>query len=153
MPAFPLFALRLQEPNEDVLIVCQKQIADTQNMVEKSVKILHRFARALRPAVLDDLGLVPALRSYFKEFTEQTDIRVRFTHNLAAGKEDLDNIRRTVLYRVAQEALINVAKHADASLVTARIKKSRGSIHMDIKDNGVSFKVKRVLAEKMPQRR
>jgi signal transduction histidine kinase len=53
-----------------------------------------------------------------------------------------------VLYRVAQEALVNVAKHAQASLVKVRIQKLRGVIRMDVKDNGKSFQVQGVLSTK-----
>ena len=73
---------------------------------------VHRFARELRPAVLDDLGLIPALHSFMKSFTEETGIRVSLT--AFAGVEELSNAKRTVLYRVAQEALTNVARHAHA---------------------------------------
>ena len=57
----------------------QKKIASTQRLVEKSVDIVHRFARELRPTVLDDLGLIPALHSFMKSFTEDTGVRVSLT--------------------------------------------------------------------------
>ena len=56
-----------------------RNIARTQRLVEKSVNIVHRFARELRPAVLDDLGLIPALHSFMKSFREQTGIQVSLT--------------------------------------------------------------------------
>ena len=57
----------------------QKKIASAQRMVEKSVDIVHRFARELRPPVLDDLGLIPALHSFVKLFAKRTGVRVRLT--------------------------------------------------------------------------
>ena len=57
----------------------QKKISSTQRMVEKSVDIVHRFARELRPTVLDDLGLIPALHSFMKGFSKQTGIHIRLT--------------------------------------------------------------------------
>ncbi len=57
----------------------QRNIASTQRLVEKSVDIVHRFARELRPAVLDDLGLIPALHSFMKDFTKRTGVRVSLT--------------------------------------------------------------------------
>src|ERR1044071_2584701 len=90
-----------------------RNIARTQRLVEKSVHIVHEFARELRPAVLDDLGLIPALHSFVKLFSKRTHIRVHL--KVFAGVEQLDNNQRPILYRVAQEALTNVSRHAQAS--------------------------------------
>lgn len=120
-----------------------KNIARTQRLVEKSVDIVHRFAYDLRPAVLDLLGLIPALHSFMKTFTKETGIRVSLT--AFAGVNELDSARRTVLYRVAQEALTNVARHAQASRVEASILRLPKAIRMQIRDNGKSFDMERVL--------
>ena len=120
-----------------------RNIARTQRLVEKSVDIVHQFARELRPAVLDDLGLIPALHSYMKSFTTRTGVR---THLIAfAGVEQLDTARRTVLFRVAQEAMTNIARHAQASRMEVNIQKLHSAARMDVKDNGKSFQVERVL--------
>ncbi|MGD0057817.1 MAG: histidine kinase [Verrucomicrobiia bacterium] len=121
----------------------QNKISSAQRMVEKSVDIVHRFARELRPTVLDDLGLIPALHSYVKTFSRQTGVHVRLT--IFAGVEKLDNARRTTLYRVAQEALTNVARHAQASVVDVSIEKLSNRICMKIKNDGKSFQVDRAL--------
>ena len=105
--------------------------------------IVHQFARELRPAVLDDLGLVPALHSFMKSFTARTGVRTRLT--AFAGVEELDAAKRTVLYRVAQEALTNVSRHAKASRVEVSIQKLPDGIRMRVKDDGRSFQVERVL--------
>ena len=128
----------------------RKKIAQTQRLVEKSVDIVHRFARGLRPTVLDDLGLIPALQSYIKEFTKETKIRVHFT--AIAEVERLNSAQRTVLYRVAQSALSNVHKHARASEVKVSIHKLQGAILMEIHDNGISFDMERVLFAKRHKR-
>ncbi len=121
----------------------QKKISSTQRLVEKSVDIVHRFARELRPAVLDDLGLVPALHSFMKSFATRTGVRPSLT--AFAAVEQLDTAKRTVLYRVAQEALTNVGRHAQASRVDVSIQKLRGDVRMEIKDNGKSFDVQGAL--------
>jgi signal transduction histidine kinase len=121
----------------------QAKISSTQRLVEKSVAIVHRFARELRPAVLDDLGLIPALHSSLKSFTARTGVHTRLT--AFAGVEHLDATRRTVLFRVAQEALTNVARHARASWVELLIQKLPGRVRMRIKDDGKSFDVARAL--------
>ena len=120
-----------------------RNIARTQKLVEKSVDIVHRFARELRPAVLDDLGLIPALHSFMKNFTTRTGVIARLT--AFAGVEQLDTARRTVLYRVAQEALTNVSRHAKASHAEVIIQKMPGCICMKIKDDGKSFEIRRIL--------
>jgi len=120
-----------------------KNIARTQKLVEKSVNIVHRFAYDLRPAVLDYLGLIPALHSFMKSFTRETGIRVSLT--AFAGGDKLDSDRRTALYRVAQEALANVARHAQASRVAVSLRQLPKAVCMQIKDNGKSFDVERIL--------
>src|SRR5277367_5219518 len=71
----------------------RKKITRTQRLVEKAVTIVHRFARGLRPTVLDDLGLIPALQSFIKDFTKETNIRIHFT--AFAGVEQLNSTQRT----------------------------------------------------------
>jgi signal transduction histidine kinase len=118
-----------------------RNIARTQRLVEKSVNIVHQFARELRPAVLDDLGLVPALHSFMKSFTARTGVRTRLT--TFAGVEQVDTARRTVLFRVAQEALTNVARHAHASRVDVHIQKLPDGIYLKVQDDGKAFDVQR----------
>lgn len=115
----------------------QTKITKTQLLVEASVGIVHRFARELRPSLLDDLGLIPALQSYLKSFIEATGIQV--TIMAFAEIEQSDNDIRTVFYRIAQEALTNVSRHAKASHAEVTIRKVEGRLCMDIKDNGQGF--------------
>ena len=115
------------------------KIAHTQQMVEQSVDIVHRFARELRPSMLDDLGLVPALQSFMKTFIADTGIRVTLT--AFEGIEEMDSGQRTVLYRIAQEALTNVSRHSKATSVKIDIKAEKSVIFMEITDDGQGFEV------------
>jgi signal transduction histidine kinase len=115
----------------------ERNIARTQQLVQESVDIVHRFARELRPTVLDDLGLIPALHTFMKSFKERTGIQVSLS--AFATVEQVSDDKRTVLYRVAQEALTNVARHAHASQAEVKIQKLDGAICMKIKDNGKGF--------------
>jgi signal transduction histidine kinase len=124
----------------------KQKIASTQRLVERSMNTVHRFARELRPPLLDDLGLIPALGSFLKDFTKRTRILVNFT--AVATVEQLASDKRVVLYRVVQEAFTNVAKHAHASLVEISIQRRPGVVRMEIHDNGKSFAVERVLLAK-----
>lgn len=116
-----------------------RKIATTQRIVEKSVNIVHRFARDLRPAVLDDLGLMPALQSHLKGVMEATGMRI--TLKAFVGIEALDGVMRTVLYRVVQEAISNVVQHAASPRVAITITKGEGGVTMKIQDYGKGFLV------------
>jgi len=91
----------------------------------------------LRPAVLDDLGLIPALHSFMKNFTTRTGVHTHLT--AFAGVEQLDTAKRTVLYRVAQESLTNVARHAQASSVSGSLKLIEGDLVLEVADDGKGF--------------
>jgi signal transduction histidine kinase len=127
-----------------------RSIARTQQLVKHSVNVVHRFARELRPAVLDDLGLIPALHTFMKHFRAETGIRVSLS--AFAAVEQVNGDKRTVLYRVAQEALTNVARHAQASQAEVKIQKLDGAVCMTIKDDGQGFQEGRVLHAKKSKR-
>jgi PAS domain S-box-containing protein len=118
-------------------------IASTQLLVEKSVNIVHDFARELRPAVLDDLGLIPALHAFMKHFMTRTGVHTRLTACKAVEK--LDPARRMVFFRVAQEAFTNVDRHAGATRVEVSIRKLSDRICMKIHDDGKSFEFERAM--------
>lgn len=122
------------------------KIAATRRMVEQSVKLVHRFARELRPVLLDELGLIPALHAFMKTLTRQTGLHIRFT--AFAEVEKLGNAKRTALFRVVQSALNNVARHAKATHVIVKIEKRDGLIGLEVRDDGQSFQVDRVLLSK-----
>ena len=145
--------IRLATLKKDALINTKgldRNIARTQRLVEKSVDIVHQFARELRPAVLDDLGLIPALHTFVKLFSKRTRIHVHL--KVFAGVEELGGDQRTILYRVAQEALTNVSRHAQASRVVVSIQKLADGICMKISDDGKSFQVERLLNTRGRQR-
>jgi PAS domain S-box-containing protein len=124
----------------------KKKIAQTQKLVIKSVRIVHRYAQELRPTQLDDLGLISTLHSFMKDYMKRTGVRVHFT--TFAGIEQLNGVRRAVIYRVVQSALSNVAQHAQASQVKVSLSKIADGIRLEIADNGKSFDVDRVLRSK-----
>lgn len=126
------------------------KIARTQRLVENSVNAVHRFARELRPAVLDDLGLIPALHAYCKGLAIRRGLRIKIT--AFGGAEALGAAERTVLFRVAQEALTNVVRHARATAVTVNIVRVEEAIRLEIADNGRSFSVQKALLAKSRKR-
>lgn len=134
-----LASLRVEAATASRPADLEQSITATQLLVEQSVDIVHRFARDLRPAMLDDLGLIPALRSHLQDFTENTGIQAILA--ASAAIEQCDSGIRTALYRVAQEALTNVARHAHATRVEITIRELSSHISMHIADDGSGFDV------------
>ena len=115
----------------------EAKIASTQHLVDKSVDIVHRFARDLRPTMLDDVGLIPTLQSYLKSFMERSGLRVSLTAFKEVEKLSSDD--RTVLYRIVQESLTNIVRHAKATRVKISIRKEASGVCMEISDDGQGF--------------
>jgi PAS domain S-box-containing protein len=113
-------------------------LASTQRLLQGTMNTVHDFARELRPAMLDELGLLPALRSHVKSFSERTGLRVEFQADPVA--EELNNEQKTAVFRIAQESLTNVAKHARASRVKVFLRRAGSGICLEIADNGRSFR-------------
>lgn len=118
-------------------------IIATQDLVEQSVASVHRFAMELRPTLLDTLGLIPALRAHLKALTEHSDLRIEMI--VTDAFEELTGTQATVLYRIAQAALSNTIQHAEATEVVLYLSSLHASVRMEIRDNGKSFSVDRVL--------
>ena len=91
----------------------------------------------LRPAMLDDLGLVPALLWYFERYSSQTDVRVDFNHDGLNGR--LEPEIETAAFRIVQEALTNVARHARVEEVKVRMRPQNGALTLEVSDKGVGF--------------
>ena len=126
------------------------KIALTQRLVEQSVNAVHRFARELRPAVLDDLGLIPALHAYLNTVAGRKRLKLRLT--AFAGVEALDSAHRTVLFRVVQEAITNVVRHAKAGAAEVVITRIEGAIRLEVRDDGRSFSVPQMLSTRTNKR-
>ncbi len=113
------------------------KIADIERLLLVAMNRVHSFARELRPPVLDDLGLVPALRSYLKDYAERTGLLVHFERS--ALDAPLSPEQKTVLFRVAQESLNNVARHAQATEVEISLRRVKNDLQLRVKDNGKGF--------------
>jgi len=98
---------------------------------------VRRISRDLRPGVLDDLGLGPAIKSLTDDFSARTGIATEFETVVFRGR--LDEEARIALYRVAQEALTNVERHANATLVSVQLRGSRTGAYMRIADDGAGI--------------
>lgn len=112
-------------------------VADLRELVVATLQDVRRLAVQLRPKALDDFGLVPALERLVQTFAETSGIRVDLEAQL--GEERLPAEVETTLYRIVQEALTNVVKHAEASRVSILLVRREGSATAVIEDDGRGF--------------
>jgi signal transduction histidine kinase len=116
---------------ESIRLLAQRGMAETRNM-----------ALLLRPSMLDDFGLVPALTWQAKETAKRTGLRVQVS--AADLPRDLPEEHKTCIYRIVQEALNNAAKHAQASAVQVRLQRTGDRIELSVQDDGSGFDAERV---------
>jgi signal transduction histidine kinase len=111
------------------------------------MKEVHDLALELRPSVLDDLGLLAALRHLHKDYQDRFHIPVDFA---VLGLEDgrLPSEMETALYRIVQEALTNIARHAQAETVSVLLEKRDASVMLIVEDDGRGFDVTSVLGSR-----
>jgi len=110
------------------------RLAGMRNLIDSTVASLRRIAADLRPVMLDDLGLVPAIEWLANDFTNRYGIVVE--RDLDADATVFSNVAASTLFRIVQEALNNVARHAEASLVELSLKVSGPSCVLRIADDG-----------------
>ena len=125
-----LQALSDLAPHRDAVI----RLTDLVRCMDQSA---HRLARDLRPAELDDLGLVAALSSHLDEWSHRTGIRAEFTSR--DGQARWPSHVESALYRIVQEALTNVARHAHAQRISVVVDRRPDAVVVVIEDDGVGF--------------
>ena len=107
------------------------------HLIDKTIDEVRGMAIRLRPGMLDDFGLIDALDWYTKDFTKRTGIICKFSqHNMI----DVDDLVATAAYRITQEALTNVARHAFATQVRISLEAKNDMFILTVKDNGCGFK-------------
>ena len=115
------------------------RIADTRKLAHQTLRAIRNLSIDLRPSALDDLGLLPALRWYVKEYQQKCSIVVEFAAH--GFKERLPAEVETALYRIVQESLTNTARHANAHKVLITMKEGADAVYVTIKDDGCGFDV------------
>lgn len=112
----------------------QKRIDDMKGLLDSVMKEARELSYNLMPSVLDDFGLAPALQLLSEQFANRTNVKVMFqSHGLT---ERLDPQIEIGLYRIAQESLNNVAKHAEATEITLQVIRHSNGVRLVIEDNG-----------------
>ena len=108
------------------------------SLIDDTVKTVRRISSELRPGILDDLGLIPALEWQCQEFEKRTGITSHFYTDLLSDFNPEGNLA-TNIFRVFQETLTNVARHAQASIVETSLTRKGNDIVLRVKDDGVGF--------------
>ncbi|MEZ4593194.1 MAG: GAF domain-containing sensor histidine kinase [Chloroflexota bacterium] len=113
------------------------QLTQLKTMSTEALQELRNLIQDLRPSLLDDLGLVPALQSQVQLFSERTGVQAEFVLN--GRRQRVQPEIETIVFRIAQEAMNNVAKHARASQVTVTIGFVDSLLNLEVRDNGRGF--------------
>ncbi len=123
------------------------QMQDAQSLIAGLLKQVRELSLELRPSMLDDLGLLPALTWHFDRYRSQTGISVAFTHD--GLERRLDPVIETALYRVVQESLTNAARHADTREVSVSLALDGTDLRLSVADCGAGFDPGEVRARTM----
>jgi signal transduction histidine kinase len=110
------------------------EMAQAKSLLTRGLEEIHRISDALRPSELDALGLVPSIRSLCEEFETKAKLELKFEGKLGLKRLD-DNLELTV-YRIIQEALTNIEKHAGATRATVYLGSDGKDLQLTIRDNG-----------------
>jgi two-component system sensor histidine kinase UhpB len=134
--ALTAVTLRLQASIERAPPELQKELTETKRLSGQAMEELLSLARQLRPSVLDDHGLLPALHSQVRDWADRTGIRATF--NSRGQVPRLTPEQQLVIYRVTQESLSNIAQHAGAARVTVELS-FIGRTILTVTDDGQGF--------------
>ena len=136
---------RIRNGMEDATIPMEKAAKRLQDAIQE----VRRISRDLRPAVLDDLGLKPAIESMCHELQDRSGMQIAVKCDVI--DDVLDTAKKTTLYRVLQETLTNIERHADATHVNVRIRRDGATVVMTIADNGIGFETNRYIRNRDPR--
>ena len=128
-------------PQEQELLL--EKTESMYELVDGAIQTVKRISTELRPGALDDLGLADAIEWQTEEFGKRTDIKSKFS----ASPEGivLDRDRSTTVFRICQEALTNIARHAEATSISVSLRKGTGRVSLKISDNGKGIEEDQIL--------
>jgi len=117
-------------------------IRDNIEAVDEALRMVRDLSVDLRPPILDDLGLVTALRWYVERYRKRTGLEVEVSIELTNQNERFPRDLETACFRIAQEALTNIVRHARATQVSLQLAKHGNVLLLSVKDNGIGFDAK-----------
>ena len=126
--------LEMAEPGTGAPAEVKERLAECLNRLETMLRMIRALATALHPRILDDAGLLAAIAWLAQEFREHNEVDCHV--ELPSEEPDLTDMHRMALFRIVQEALTNVSRHAGASRVDLRLRSTRGRVRVEILDNG-----------------
>jgi len=113
------------------------RVSEARRLNAETIRSVRELAMGLRPSMLDELGLGPALRWQGREFSRRSKVPV--TVQIDGELETLGESHRTAIYRIVQEALTNCSKHAQAHQIRINVYGGADSVRLSIQDDGVGF--------------
>jgi len=123
-----------QEDRPDAKTDIEERLKSMSELVDVAIKAVQKVATELRPSILDDLGLMATIEWQTSDFQQRTGITCRLQSDLQAIR--LNREQATAVFRIFQEVLTNIARHAGATRVEIRLKEKAGHFYLDVKDNG-----------------
>jgi PAS domain S-box-containing protein len=124
----------------------KEKFESAQELIEETVKTVRRISTKLRPSMLDDLGLIAAMEWQSAEFEKRSGTKTMFINHV--GSVDVPSAIATGLFRIYQESLTNVARHAEANNVTATLELKNNMLVLTIKDDGKGFVLNEIGSKK-----
>jgi PAS domain S-box-containing protein len=122
------------------------KIHENEHAVNRIIQTVRKIATDLRPGVLDELGVAPAIEWMAKDFQSRTGIGCKVS--LHGVDKISDTVRATAIFRIVQEALTNVMRHAAASRVNVSLKKKDHTLIAEVRDNGIGITQERIIGSK-----
>lgn len=132
----------MKNQNEAVI----NKISEFKEMIDQTVSTVRRIAYQLRPSVLDDMGLVAAIESQISEFEKRSGIKAKYIGS--KSRFPLSDNAKTALFRIVQESLTNIGRHAMAKNVSVSLSEENGNVVLKIDDDGVGFELKKLAFKK-----
>jgi signal transduction histidine kinase len=114
----------------------EARLDEMSTLIDESIDESRRIASELRLAAMDDVGPIEAMRGYVMDYSRRSGIPIRFDARVAAGGPPLSNDRAAALFRILQEALTNVVRHAEAHNVDVRLTIAIGEVSLVVRDDG-----------------
>jgi two-component system sensor histidine kinase UhpB len=135
--ALTAILLRLEALSQDSPPDRADEVGELKRLVNQAMEELLNLARQLRPTALDDHGLMPAIETQLKRFSARTGIEVRISPE--GEPDNLPEDVQTAVYRILQEALANIGRHAGATAVSVEIEVEDERLELRIRDDGEGF--------------
>ena len=123
--------------DDSQLLEIHKRLSTMTTLIETTINTVRRIAAELRPGVLDDLGMVAAIEWQLEQFQLRSGIKCHWTNN--ASEVELSRERATAVFRILQEILTNVLRHARASNLYVKLECSKNYFELEVKDDGVGI--------------